>query len=96
MSLVYLIKPYEMHCNFHSATCTSLTRQFVELRRAVAQNEEEDGCKLTDEDVYPELLFFLLKVITRYVSLMKFDKPNSPVVFADLVEWLENVRELVP
>lgn len=29
LSLVYLIRPYEMHYNFNSATCVSLVRQFT-------------------------------------------------------------------
>lgn len=42
LSLVCLIKPYEMRCHFHSSTCINLTQQFASLREAVRKNIEDE------------------------------------------------------
>lgn len=42
------------------------------------------------------MLYLILKIVARYIELIKSDSQASRVVWNDFVDWFEGVRGLIP
>jgi hypothetical protein len=71
----------------------------MELRHAVLHKKASDideECRLTDDDIYPEILFFVYRVIAKYMDMIKREVSSNRLIYLDMADWLNKLKELLP